>query len=305
MDGELLPTLSDDEIIWRYLSFTRLIAFLSLGGLYFSRCDGFIDPFEGALGKKRHSGERCWRTRVPERDHHQGRLTAGFLHHQRRGKSDNADADGGVRHNVTSMYRVIRDLHLYFGLFVSPFVLLFAASVFYLNHGKVRPGSWAATGTCGGLAVPADLADAQGADAVESVRAVLTQCGVTGEIGFIGRQRQNHRLVIPVTRPGVETQVTIDPAARSASLRHRNMGLWETVAYLHKSPGPHNVAIRGNWFWTRAWRWFADGTVYLLLFISMTGVYLWWVLRAERRVGIALLVVGACSLFGTVYGILR
>lgn len=67
-------------------------------------------------------------------------------------------------------------------------------------------------------------------------------------------------------------------------------------------PRRNPVAIRGNWFWTRAWRWFADGTVYLLLFISMTRAYLWWVLRAERRVGIALLGISACSLFGTVDG---
>ena len=37
------------------------------------------------------------------------------------------------------VYRWIRDLHLYFGLFISPFILLFAGSVFYLNHGKLLP----------------------------------------------------------------------------------------------------------------------------------------------------------------------
>jgi hypothetical protein len=31
-------------------------------------------------------------------------------------------------------YRVTRDLHLYFGLFISPFILVFAVSVFFLVH---------------------------------------------------------------------------------------------------------------------------------------------------------------------------
>ena len=31
-------------------------------------------------------------------------------------------------------YVVTKDLHLYFGLFISPFVLLFAVSVFFLVH---------------------------------------------------------------------------------------------------------------------------------------------------------------------------
>jgi hypothetical protein len=31
-------------------------------------------------------------------------------------------------------YRLIRDLHLYGGLFISPFVVLFSTSVFFLVH---------------------------------------------------------------------------------------------------------------------------------------------------------------------------
>ena len=34
-------------------------------------------------------------------------------------------------------YRWTRDLHLYFGLFISPFILLFSVSVFFLNHAKI------------------------------------------------------------------------------------------------------------------------------------------------------------------------
>ena len=63
------------------------------------------------------------------------------------------------------------------------------------------------------------------------------------------------------------------------------MNLWESLSYLHKMPGPHNVAIRGNWIGTQAWRVFADATIYLLLFISLSGIYLWWAIKAERRIG--------------------
>jgi len=54
-------------------------------------------------------------------------------------------------------------------------------------------------------------------------------------------------------------------------------------------PGQHNAAIRGNVWFMRFWRWLADITVYLVLFISISGIYLWLVLRAERRIGLALL----------------
>jgi hypothetical protein len=66
-------------------------------------------------------------------------------------------------------------------------------------------------------------------------------------------------------------------------------------------PGPHNVAIRGNWVTTQVWRVFADATIYLTLFITMSGIYLWWVLKAERRIGFMLLSAGLVTFFALVY----
>ncbi len=58
-----------------------------------------------------------------------------------------------------------------------------------------------------------------------------------------------------------------------------------------------------NWIYMKGWRWLADTTVYLILFISVSGVYLWYVLRAERTVGVILLVAGALSFFGMTYAL--
>jgi hypothetical protein len=70
-------------------------------------------------------------------------------------------------------------------------------------------------------------------------------------------------------------------------------------------PGPHNVAIRGNWGGTRAWRWFADATIYLTLFITISGIYLWWAIKAERRIGLALLSAGIITFVGLIYVVIR
>jgi hypothetical protein len=48
----------------------------------------------------------------------------------------------------------------------------------------------------------------------------------------------------------------------------------------------------------------ADATVYLVLFISFSGIYLWYVLRAERAVGLLLLGAGALSFFGMAYALI-
>ena len=149
-------------------------------------------------------------------------------------------------------YLVTRDLHLYFGLFLSPFLLVFALSVVFLVHSWIPDGSsQRASRTAGGLAIPPEL--------------------------------------------NLET--------RSATVSKRNTGIWDAMVFLHKMPGPHNANIRVNSFYMRLWKWFADAAAYLLLFIITSGIYLWAVLRAERRIGLALLAAGAFSFFGVVYAL--
>jgi hypothetical protein len=203
------------------------------------------------------------------------------------------------------LYRWLRDLHLYFGLFISPFLVLFAASVFYLNHGKVIPGAEPPTDTYRDLTISDGFDRLKGREAVEQAKAILPQVGVTGEIGFLRYVPIDHRLIFPVSKAGSEATVDVDLDTRTASVKRRSMNLWESVSYLHKMPGPHNVAIRGNWIGTQIWRGFADATIYLLLFISLSGVYLWWAIKAERRTGLTLLAAGAVTFFGLIFAILH
>jgi hypothetical protein len=64
------------------------------------------------------------------------------------------------------------------------------------------------------------------------------------------------------------------------------------LVYLHKSPGQHNANIRGNWIFTRLWRILVDSVVYVLLFLTTGGVYLWAVIKAERKTGLICLGAG-------------
>lgn len=201
------------------------------------------------------------------------------------------------------VYRWFRDFHLYAGLFISPFVLVFAASVFYLNHAKLTRGPEPQVETFRELRIPEGLDRAKGRQAIPGAKEILAQIGLRGEIGFLRYVAKDHHFIFPVTRAGVESTVDVDLRARTATVTRRNMRLWESLAYLHKMPGPHNTAIRGNWIGTNLWGWLADATVYLLLFISVSGIYLWWAIRAERKIGLTLLAAGAVTLSGLVYAI--
>ncbi len=202
-------------------------------------------------------------------------------------------------------YRVIRDLHLYLGLFSSPFVLVFAISVVFLVHAWLpKIGSeTSTTRVVSALPLPVNLQGLSGRPLIDALRATLEKADVHGEVGFVRHMVKEEKLTIPVTIPGRETIVTINIASREATIVTRETGLADALVILHKYPGQHLTNIRMNWFYMKAWSWMADATVYLILFISVSGIYLWYVLRAERKVGFILLFAGAVSFFGMAYAL--
>src|SRR5258708_6361156 len=170
-------------------------------------------------------------------------------------------------------YWLIRDLHLYLGLFSSPFVLVFAISVFFLVHiwlPKIGPET-STTRVVSALPLPVNLQGLSGRPLIDALRATLEKAGVHGEVGFVRHMVKEEKLTIPVTIPGRETIVTINIASREATIVTRETGLADALVILHKFPGQHVPNIRMNWFAMKAWGWMADATVYLILFISVSG----------------------------------
>lgn len=204
------------------------------------------------------------------------------------------------------LYRVTRDLHLYLGLFVSPYVLVFSASVFFLVHAWL-PGHSSKTQKreASDLPLPANLESLAGRERIDALRPALNQAGVKGEVGWIQHLPKEHQLILPVTVPGRVSTLRIDLVSRKASIEERNTGLADALVVLHKSPGPHLVNIRKNWVPMRIWSWLADATVYVLLFTTLSGIYLWLALRSDRRTGTVLLLAGAVCFITMVYAIVH
>jgi hypothetical protein len=201
------------------------------------------------------------------------------------------------------LYLVTRDLHLYLGLFFTPFLLVFCASAVMLAHAWVSGSPAAQQRWTAHAASIAGLETLDGRARVEALQAVLPRLGLAGEIGFVRYVAKERRLVFPVTVPGREVMVDIRLDDGEATLTRRETGFWDGLVLLHKSPGQHLAMLRMNWWPMWLWRGFADGTVYAALFLSLSGLYLWLLLRAERRAGLFLLAVGALSFAGVVYAL--
>jgi hypothetical protein len=198
------------------------------------------------------------------------------------------------------LYRRTRDLHLYVGLFLSPVILVYAASAILLNHAYLPWGGRAADAAVR-RTVRVEVPHAE--DGLVAAKAVREQLGVRGEIGWVSRNVEKRRLAFPIETPGRMAKVEVDLATGIATVEQRETGVWDAAIQLHKLPGPHLVKIRGNWPFTRAWGWLADGTVYLLLFLTASGIYLWLVLKAERRAGLLCLGAGAVTFVALLLGL--
>jgi hypothetical protein len=172
------------------------------------------------------------------------------------------------------LYQWTRSLHLYLGLFISPFILVYAISTLFLNH-SIRPtrtDTDAAT-------VPLKLAE--GLEGQALVTEVLDQLKLSGEIGGRGVIR-NNQTVIRVARPGTIKIVTVKINEQEASIVGRSTGVLGAINFLHFNPGLHRSP---NWAVTLFWGWLADSVVYLTLFLTISGVYLWALMKAERKTG--------------------
>jgi hypothetical protein len=193
----------------------------------------------------------------------------------------------------------MRDLHLYVGLFLSPFLLLFAVSAIFYNHAWVPAAGAPAEPqtTTHSIQPPAE------GDDLAVARQLLDQLGITGEIHYVRREPARRRLAMAVEHPGAKYEVRVDLRVESATVTRTDAGLAQRTLYLHRMPGPHNASVRGNWLPTRLWGYLADATVYLLLATTLTGIYLWLLIRAERKRGLLLLAAGAVSFILLVLGI--
>ena len=191
----------------------------------------------------------------------------------------------------TSRLRVwIRDLHLYTGLFISPFILVFAVSTILLNH-TWKP--WESESVVEVRTVPIGTSLPEGLGRLDRAMWIAEQAGVVGEIENVWEK--GDVVTVPVARPGVHITIRADLAAGTAAIESRTTALWDRLIYLHRTPGSHMAGFRGNWIFTRIWRGLVDGTVALLLFSSASGIYLWLLVRAQRRAGLALLGAGGLT----------
>jgi hypothetical protein len=174
---------------------------------------------------------------------------------------------------------LLRRTHLYLGMFLLPWTLMYGLSTVLFNHGpyfrQLRPTEPAWTRLWEKeyvLEVPA------GNDRLrETARRVLDEHGLSGAFGA---QRQGPRLVINVPSFRQPVRLTYDPDRKQLRAEERVFSWVEVLIRLHQ-----RVGYGQGDFLYKVWGALVDLFCVGTLAWIGTGLYLWWRLPATRTWG--------------------
>ena len=203
-------------------------------------------------------------------------------------------------------YKINKDIHLYSGLFISPFIIIFSISAIILNHDFI---DWQENWEDWSFSVDNNVDESikfhlQDANIkkIDYAKNIIKQLNIKGEISNIFGD--SVIMYIPVTKPGYRISIKANLISGTANIHSEKVNFWKKLIWLHKMPGPHNVNIRGNWMFTKFWSSVVDLSVVCLFLSSITGIILWYRLKNERTLGLIALSIGILSIVSLVIGLI-
>jgi hypothetical protein len=174
------------------------------------------------------------------------------------------------------MYKTIRNIHLLLASFSLPFLIMYGVSAVQMSHStwfQMKPEVHDRR-----LSLTPDQTDAR-----TVAREVMERDGsVRGEITNI--QINGPGLSLRIVVPGTVHEVKYDSASGAAQVKTSVAGIMGMLNRLHHWAG----------FWheplpMKAWAAAVAVVSAALLLLGVSGLYMWFTRRPERRIGLALL----------------
>jgi hypothetical protein len=197
------------------------------------------------------------------------------------------------------MSLLLRRMHLYLALFLTPWVLMYTASTFVMNHRTLfhgpppqQPPKFELERE---LIYDGELPE--GATPQQVAVQLLGALGMDGT-HTLGRGAPAGTVVINrqhAVAPRRITYTAADRKVRVEKMVFQGAGFLERM---HRRRGFQHPYLVED-----AWALSVDVTIGALLLLAGSGIWMWWELRAARRWG-ALALAGGCGLFAVFLGVM-
>lgn len=170
--------------------------------------------------------------------------------------------------------------HLYLGLLITPYVVIYALSAVALNHSikgrRSEPVS---------AVVAVTIPEAE--DDIARARAISEQVGMPGWLNKAKVRRPTaEELVFEIGRPGSRVTIQVDEAAGQAEVTTRRFGIVGVLT------GLHGLRDLGGTFWGRTWAVFTEVSAWVLALALFSGTALWLPRPSARVLGASFLAAG-------------
>jgi hypothetical protein len=188
--------------------------------------------------------------------------------------------------------KVVRRTHMYLALFLTPWVLMYALSTMAMNHRELLRKRYAGPVVAfekeRDIPYPTSFApDVKPSDVGQRVLRDLKLEGA-----FNARREGNGDVVITRQAPLTLKRVTYKPAESKLVLEREVFRSLPFLERMHRRRGYQHPFVLED-----AWASSVDLTIIALVFWVLSGVWMWWELRATRLLGALFLAVGI-ALFG-------
>ncbi len=189
--------------------------------------------------------------------------------------------------------KVIRRVHMYLALFLTPWMLVYALSGLVLNHGEMVRGFYGGKFSDFEKIGERPYAAAFSADADARLigAQILDDLGLAGTFNVQGNPDQP-RLVINRSAPFTAHRITYFRAEHRLVIEKQSLNAPVVLNRLHFRHG-----YEQNFFSAKIWAVVVDLAVVGMLFWVASGIWMWWEIRPARAWGAVFALVG-CGAFG-------
>jgi hypothetical protein len=180
------------------------------------------------------------------------------------------------------MYSVVRKIHLFCGLVILAFLMMYFVSGYIMVH---RP--WFMSAPPPPTTQTASLESAGALPPEQLAAEVKNKLGLVGRVQFPQKQPADVTRFW-VNRPGVMVRVDVPAGGHAVTVTTQRVGLVGTLIMLHKVRG-YDGQLAFD-----ACALFCDLAGLSMIVFALSGVYLWWK-RAKKRLWGVLCLAASCA----------
>jgi hypothetical protein len=177
--------------------------------------------------------------------------------------------------------RLMRRLHMYLGLFLAPWMLMYALSTIGMSHRDFFLSYYPTKAPRITTEREMDYSRAfpPGADPNQMAREILRDLGLDGSHRVSGG-KDGKPLVVNRQHSRAQRRITYDPATKKVLVQREEFRLLTFLERMHRRRGyQHPYALEDSWAFS------VDLTVITMIFWSLSGLWLWWEMRSPDSWG--------------------